>query len=288
LAEKNSDQLFDEAQALSDAGDNDGALAKYLEALELEPDDAVVHYNLGLNYKYRGAWKESFEHNRRASELRPGDEATEWNLAIAATALRDWKTARSVWRGLGIKIDGEAGAIHGNYGQTPVRLNPDGAGEVVWATRICPVRARINNIPYPESGFAYGDVVLNDGAPVGHRLDSNGKERPVFNVLEMFEPGTFTTYLLEVVADSSGQVETFQKLCDARGLPAEDWYSSVRTICKACSEGRPHDNHDHTPVNAPWKSERRIAVGARHEGDVQAAIEEWGGTVTEWGFALKR
>ena len=29
------------------------------------------------------------------------------------------------------------------------------------------------------------------------------------------------------------------------GVPAEDWSSSVRMLCKACSEGRPHDAHDH-------------------------------------------
>jgi len=288
LAERNFDQLFDEAQALSDAGDKDGALARYLEALELRPDHATVHYNVGLNYKYRGAWKESFEHNRRASQLRPGDEATEWNLAIAATALRDWATARSVWRGLGIEIDDELGAIHGKFGQTPVRLNPDGEGEVVWATRICPVRARINNIPFPESGFAYGDVVLHDGAPMGYRLDSHGKERSVFNVLEMFEPGAFTTYLLDLVAESVERVEAFQKLCDEHDLPAEDWNSSVNIICRACSEGRPHDNHDHTPVQKPWKPERQIAVAARDEKDVEAVIGRWDGTVTEWGLALKR
>jgi len=280
--------LIEEGCKLDDAGDADGALAKYFEALGLEPDNPSAHYNIGLVYKYRGTWKESFRYNRRASELRPGDEATEWNLGIAATALRDWKTARGVWRGLGIEIEGVDGPIHGRFGQTPVRLNPEGEAEVVWATRICPVRARINNIPFPESGFAYGDVVLNDGAPVGYRLDSQGRERSVFNVLEMFEQGTFSTYLVDLLADSGEHVEAFEKLCDARDLQSEDWNSSVQTICKACSEGRPHDKHDHTPVKTPWKPERQIAVAARDEKDVEAVIAEWGGMVTDWGFALKR
>jgi tetratricopeptide (TPR) repeat protein len=288
MGRKQFDEVFDEAHALSDAGDKDGALAKYLEALELDFNNPSALYNIGLNYKYRGAWKESFKYNRRASELRPGDQATEWNLAIAATALRDWKTARSVWRGLGIEIGGEDGPIHDKFGQTPVRLHPDGEAEVVWATRICPVRARITSIPFPESGFAHGDVVLNDGAPVGYRLDADGRERPVFNVLEMFEPGSFSTYLLDLVADSAEQVAAFEKLCEARGLSMEDWRSSVTIKCRACSEGRPHEQHDHTPVKAPWKPERQIALAAQDEKDVQAVIEEWGGTVTDWGFALKR
>ena len=169
-----------------------------------------------------------------------------------------------------------------------MRLNPDGDGEVVWATRLCPVRARINSIPFPESGFAYGDVVLHDGAPMGSRLDSNGREKSVFNVLEMFEPGPFTTYLVDLVADSVERVEAFEKLCEARGLVIEDWNRSVQTICRACSEGRPHEQHDHTPVKAEWKPERQIAVAARDENDVSDVIEAWGGTVTDFRFALKR
>ncbi len=194
----------------------------------------------------------------------PGDQATEWNLAIAATALRDWKTARSVWRGLGIEIDGEDGPIDGSFGQTPVRLNPDGEAEVVWATRLCPVRARINSIPFPESGFAYGDVVLHDGAPVGSRLDSNGREKSVFNVLEMFEPGPFTTYLVDLVAESVEQRSKPSRSCAKRAaLRSRTGHSSVQTICRACSEGRPHEQHDHTPVKTKWNPERQIAVGAQ-------------------------
>ena len=285
---KTFDAVFDEALALSEAGDKDAALARYLEALELDFNNPTVLYNIGLNYKYRGAWKESFKYNRRASELRPKDEATEWNLGIAATALRDWKAARSVWRGLGMEIDGDEGPIDDNFGLTPVRLNPNGEAEVVWARRVCPVRARINNIPYPESGFAYGDVVLNDGAPVGYRLDSEGREKSVFDVLEMFEPGPFTTYLVDVVADSVEHLDAFEKLCDAREILFEDWHRSVRALCKECSEGRPHDQHDHTPEEESWKSERQIAVAARGDDDVEAVIDSWDGKVAEWGPALKR
>jgi tetratricopeptide (TPR) repeat protein len=281
------DDLIDKANQLGDAGDKDGALAKYFEALALDVNNPTVLYNIGLNFKYRGAWQDSFKYNRRASEIRGGDEATEWNLAIAATALRDWKTARATWKGLGMKIDGE-GPIFDNFGSTPVRLNPEGEGEVVWGSRLCPVRARIDNIPYPESGFAYGDVVLHDGAPVGYRLDAAGLERPVFNVLEMYEQGDFTTYLLDVVADSVQQIDAFGKLCDARGMQFEDWNRSVRQICRECSEGKPHDHGDHTWIEPEWKPERQVAVSARKEADVGAVIEAWDGKVTEWGYALER
>ena len=106
MARRTVKSLIKEASALTDSGDTDSALAKYFEALEIDINHAAVRYDIGLIYKYRGAWNESFRYNRRAAELQPEDQASQWNLAIAATALRDWKTARAVWRGQGMKIEG--------------------------------------------------------------------------------------------------------------------------------------------------------------------------------------
>ena len=153
--------------------------------------------------------------------------ASRWNLAIAATALRDWKTAREVWKLCGMTLQGEEGPITDNFGTTPIRLDPDGEAEVVWAQRLCPVRARILSLPFPESGVAYGDIVLHDGAPVGSRLDSNGNEKSVFNMLEMFEPGEHSTYVVNAEADSKQVVAELETLCEERHMAFEDWHASV-------------------------------------------------------------
>ncbi len=282
------DTLIDEANTLSDAGDTDGALAKYFAALEINLNEPRVHYNIGLIYKYRGAWKESFKHNRRAADIRPGHEATQWNLGIAATALRDWKSARAAWKAQGMDIEGSEGPIQDNFGQTPVRLDPDGDAEVVWARRNCPVRARIVSIPFPESGVAYGDVVLHDGAAVGYRLDADGKEKPVFNMLEMFERSDYSTYVIEALVESPDIIEVLDKLCDARQMPMEDWQASTRNLCRACSEGRPHEQHDHEHKKKEWSRERRIAVSARDGNDLERVLEVWSGEVQDWRIALER
>ncbi|HEY3231856.1 MAG TPA: hypothetical protein VGJ87_21680, partial [Roseiflexaceae bacterium] len=69
----------------------------YREAIARAPDWSVPAYNLGLLLKYQRRWPESLAANRRAAELAPDDEATWWNLGIAATALGDWTTAREAW-----------------------------------------------------------------------------------------------------------------------------------------------------------------------------------------------
>lgn len=177
------DQLLDEAQALEDL---EVAMPLYQRALALDPYRAATHYNIGLVYKYRGAWTESLHHNLRASDLRPDDEAANWNMGIAATALRDWPAAREAWRRVGIQIADGDGPVEEDFGIAPVRLNPNESAEVVWGKRIDPARVVLVSIPYPASGFRAGDIVLHDGASMGER-QYNGRTYSVFNVLALFE-----------------------------------------------------------------------------------------------------
>jgi len=94
-------------------------------------------------------------------------------LGIASTALEDWKTARQAWNHFGLELDINGIEPDLCMGRAPIRLNPDGNGEVVWGRRIDPARTIIENVPLPESNHRYNDWVLNDGAPIGQRI-SNG------------------------------------------------------------------------------------------------------------------
>ena len=99
-----------------------------------------------------------------------------WNLAIAATALREWQAARGAWRRLGITIPAGEGPIEDHRGSVPVRLNADHSThapvEVVWSDALCPVRSRVINIPTGDTRYRYGDIVLHDGAAVGYRMNA--------------------------------------------------------------------------------------------------------------------
>jgi hypothetical protein len=268
-------RLHAQAQAFDQAGESEAALAKYAEALVLNPDRPDTLYNIGLIHKYRRAWPESFEFNRRARELRPDDEATNWNLAIAATALRDWRTARGVWNGLGMNVELGDAPIESNFGVTPVRLNPDDDGEVVWARRIDPVRARIENIPLPTSGFRWCDIVLHDGAPVGYRRDEKGKERAVFNVLELFTASPYSTFEIELVAPTPEDVEALEALCEPIDVQCEDWTQNIRHLCRACSQGRPHEHHDTDGGNTEWTPERHVGISALTPDTVEELLSRW-------------
>jgi hypothetical protein len=279
--EERADELFDLAKMKSDAGDEQAALALYLESLALDRDRPGALYNVGLIYKYRREWKESLRYNRLAAELRPDDEATNWNLGIAATALREWRIAREAWRRVGIKVEEGDAPIAGKFGYTPVRLNgfeeTAAQSEVVWAHRLSPVTARISNIPTPEAGFRYGDVVLHDGAATGTRFYAPGDERPVFNVFELFEPSDFATFDVALVSPDGEAIEALASACETATIEFEDWTQSIRQLCKACSEGRAHDQHDHSLESNEWQERRRVGMAARDAAEVLAILEHWSG-----------
>lgn len=272
-AKERAEELHQEAMALDDAGETDLALKKYFDALHLDLSRPTTHYNIGLIYKYRKQWPESFRYNKRAVDLEPNDEAANWNLAIAATALRDWTVARSVWRHLGMPIEEGLGPIEVDFGMTPVRLNPEDDGEVVWGRRVDPVRVRILSIPFPSSGFRYGDVVLHDGAPVGYR-EYEGREYSVFNTLELFASSAYSTYEVELTVKQQEDIEALHHICDELSVACEDWTSSVRTICRQCSEGHPHEHHDNEQEEH-WKDRHLVGLASMDETVFQRVLEKW-------------
>ncbi|OZG73065.1 hypothetical protein BTA51_11240 [Hahella sp. CCB-MM4] len=273
LNKRRAQKLLDKGEALSESGKDEEAINTYLEAIQLDPENSACFYNIGLIYKYQGEWEKSLEFNTRAYELAPDDEAARWNLAIAATALRKWDIARKAWAENGLELDGNSGPINMNFGMTPIRLNPDESGEVVWATRIDPVRAIIESIPYKESGFRHHDIVLHDGAAVGYRKIKD-RDYPVFNVLELFKASDFRTVTASVIIKSDEDLRVLRDLFDNSKHYFEDWTTGIKVLCKQCSEGIPHEHHDKTLEN-DWRSERTLGVAVHNDENIIQIFEGW-------------
>jgi tetratricopeptide (TPR) repeat protein len=153
-----AEQHNNRGMELRDKGDIAGAEEAYRAAAAAAPQWSAPVYNLGLLCKYEGRWQESLHCNQRAAALAPDDQGSWWNLGIAATALGDWVEARRAWAACGIEVPPGDGPPEFNWGHTPVRLDPDGEGEVVWAKRLDPARARIVSVPLPTCGFHWGDM----------------------------------------------------------------------------------------------------------------------------------
>src|SRR5436305_14113647 len=78
----------------------DQAIANYRKALELEPKDALTHYDLALALKYKGDTSEAIQEFQTAARLKPkwadphyGLGATWYDLKDQATAVAELRTA---------------------------------------------------------------------------------------------------------------------------------------------------------------------------------------------------
>lgn len=288
----------DEFEALHDQAYADmerGALREAAQAFEAlaahHPHNRHYHYMLGLAHKYLRDWPQSLQRNlhsidmARQQEGAP-DEASLWNGAIAATALADWATARRLWSDCGIQVPGAQGPIEGDYGVAVVRLNPWQNGETVFMRRIDPVRAQLLNVPLPESGHRFGDIVLHDGASTGQR-HSGARQVPVFNALQRLQASAFQTF---VVFITCGGPQDLRALLDAEapGIGyAEDWTASIRSVCLRCSYGAPHSHGDGVDAQAKtdadadadadtaWEPQRNLGIAAHGREAVDALLGAW-------------
>ena len=246
-------------------------MARLLDAFKkLDPTKvAIEEYNLGLGAKYRGEWALSLAHNQRAAELNSGDEATWWNLAIAATALKNWPEARRAWLACGVSLLDGDGEVSIPEIWACVRLNPNGGGEVVWGKRIDPARIRIMNVPLPESDRRYEDIILNDGAPEGIRT-SGGSEYPVFNELAIWQRSPYSTYAVEVGLASPEAKESLGRLCSELAVAFEDW-GTLRHLCAECSRGNPGP-HECAPSTTDGN---RFGFAARGRSALDDLLRRW-------------
>jgi hypothetical protein len=261
--------LNERGSKLREAGDSAGAEAAYRAAIEAGPGWSVPIYNLGLVCKYERRWSESLEYNRQAAALDP-DEASWWNLGIAATALSNWPEARRAWAACGIDIPRGEGPPELNWGLTPVRLNPDGDGEVVWARRLDPARARIASVPLPLSGFHWADIVLTDGAVEGERV-VDGRVYPVFNVLQLWSASSFRTFIIELATADDAALAALERCAAERGGAAENWGACTSILCRDCSYGRPHEH----PETAATPAHPHCGLAARDHAHADGIIAAW-------------
>lgn len=275
------DSLMALAYDLSQSGREAEAERAFEAAARSDPANAVPWYELGLLCKYQSRWPESLEFNSKAAYLDASDEAAWWNMGIAATALSNWAAAREAWARCGISLPPGDGPPDTDFGLVPIRLDPGNAGEVVWARRIDPARAVIENVPLPGTIFRWRDVVLHDGAPEGYRF-LDGREVPVFNALQRLQPSEYSTFIVELASSDEVSVDQLTCLADELGRHAENWGTTTNILCRECSLGRPHSHQtDKSPANP------HCGVAARDEDHAGRIIDAWlsraiGADIVRW------
>lgn len=78
----NPDQLYDEAHALKEQGDLEGAVAKLQEILEADEKHVLTHAALGVNLQKLGRFEDAIRHATRVTELEPNDPFSFTQLSV--------------------------------------------------------------------------------------------------------------------------------------------------------------------------------------------------------------
>ncbi|QFQ96853.1 tetratricopeptide repeat protein [Streptomyces phaeolivaceus] len=273
MRKSEAEELIEQAYAAWDAEEWRRAADLYERVLAHFPDEtssAEWWYDAALGHKFLRDWDKAYELGVQAAARAPrgeGDPAF-WNLGIAATIRRDWAVARDAWAGFGVRLPDGEGEIDARLGHACVRLDTDGAHEVVWIERLCPTRGRVMNVPV-TGGRRYGEIVLHDGQPNGERV-LDGTAFPVFDELLLFEPSELPTLQVTVAAGEPADLEALLALFADHDFGAEP-ASAVTMHCSCCGEGTLHKER-HTPGTGA----QRVSLAAPEE-DARRLLDRWAG-----------
>jgi Flp pilus assembly protein TadD len=77
-----TDEMYDEAVAIKERGDSEGAIAKLNEILAIDANHVLAHSALAVNLQRAGRPKEAIEHAIRVTELEPHDSFSFTQLSV--------------------------------------------------------------------------------------------------------------------------------------------------------------------------------------------------------------
>jgi len=246
---------------------DDLAEQSYKRLVEIAPDNAAHHYNLGLFYKTRGRFKEGVIANQKAASLVDEPvESYEWNLGICATGAGDGEVALEVWERIGQKIKpGRFNLPEGGYPQCKVRLaerplserssedDDPGLEETIWIERLSPSHGIIRSVLYQDLGVHYGDVILMNGAPITYHTYGE-REVPVFPHLATLKRRNYQFFDFIGTQEAGGEIAELDRDFedDIVIYPHTENYI---TLCATCWRD-PNTDHEHHEAE-----ERHIVSG---------------------------
>ena len=236
---------------------DDLAETSYKRLVDLDPEYAPAHYNLGLFYKTRGRFREGMLANQAAARLVDEPvESYEWNLGICATGAGEGAIALQVWKRMGQVIEmGRFDLPEGGYPQCKVRLaqrplaernsdNDDpGLEETIWIQRLSPCHGIVRSVLYQDLGVDFGDVVLMDGAPITYHTYGE-QEVPVFPHLATLLKRSYQIFDFAGTQNEPGQLASASEDLTADAI-VYSHTENYQTICANCWRDPDIDHEDH-------------------------------------------
>ncbi|HQU60625.1 MAG TPA: hypothetical protein PLU64_15575 [Saprospiraceae bacterium] len=255
--------LFEEARLYEERQDHYNAVKLYKRILKEASDWAPPYACLGQIYKLRQEWKPALYYTKKAVSLDAADQASWWNVGIAATALKKNRLARTVWAKFGVE---------GKRQWPPISIQRayEKQFEVMWVERSGPAQGIIRNIPHPRSGRRYGDTVLFDNTIRGYHT-SEYYRLPIYEDLGILKHSIFRTFSCLLQSPDRKDIRALQQLCWEESLGFEVWANAVRAFSSPQLGPQPeYFSFKMEPVQ-----ELLVAIAAPSESQALAVLESW-------------
>lgn len=265
--------LYEEALRYDKVGDVYTAVKLLKKVIRLVPEWPDAFVALGHIYHRRREWKPAFHYFKKAVALDADDRESWWKLSIAATSLKRFGVATSIWAKFGldkIRLD------------QPVNLEikTDKGYEILWMQALDAARGRILSIPHPQSGLRFRDMMLyNRRVVVGSNIH-NRRRVSVYPSLGCLKQSPYRTFSCLLHTSSEEAVRRLEQLCFDAGLGFEVWSNATRTTrrnqekaTRAEKESFPEYYNDLVPK--PDHGTTLVAMAAIHPAEVERVINAW-------------
>ncbi|MEM1215149.1 MAG: tetratricopeptide repeat protein [Bacteroidota bacterium] len=262
-------QLFEEARRYEALGDSYHAIKLYKRIVKLVPEWMPPYLALGRQYHQRHEWKPCYHYFKKTVALAPDEREAWWGLGMAATALKKWRVARSVWSKFGMgKISPQPEGL---------RLTYNGQFEILWMRPESPAHGRILSIPHPDSGFHYGDLVMYERKPIGHHIVDQ-RRVPVYAEFGHFKRSPYQTFSCLVHHVTEKQILQLEQMCYSARLGFEVWSNAARGMVLDHPEAFPeYYGRSILPkedLDTP-QDHALIAIAALHQAEVLHVLDAW-------------
>ncbi|MCL4751814.1 MAG: tetratricopeptide repeat protein [Myxococcales bacterium] len=152
--------LVNRGVELAQGGDLDRAISAYRRALQLEPRDAIAHYDLGLALQRKEDWEGAIFHLSRALELEPDEQhrralvGAHVNHGVSLSERGDVSGAIAAYR-RALELDDQNANAHRNLGLA-LEKSGDRPGS------ISALRRAVELAPNPEMKGTLASLLTND------------------------------------------------------------------------------------------------------------------------------
>jgi tetratricopeptide (TPR) repeat protein len=108
--------------AMANVGKQKEAIESFKQAIRINPDDALAHYNLGGDYYDSGKHEEAIESYKQALRIDPGFAQAHYNLGFAYYTSGKYKEAMESYK-QALMINPDLALAHNNLGYAYVDIN---------------------------------------------------------------------------------------------------------------------------------------------------------------------